>query len=141
MSKTLNEKEHFSEEPKTADLNTYNEVEIKKMNIEFNIDIHDDESIDDESREVGWTNEDETKYYCKTVNIDTIKEETNDELIEEEKKDDLEIDKEIHNEENSKEEKKDVEKIDEPNKKSCFLFPRFTFIHELIHNIRNPFSK
>jgi hypothetical protein len=47
MSEVLNEKEDLSES-KTPDLNTYFEDEINKI-------IHDDESIDDESPEVGST--------------------------------------------------------------------------------------
>ena len=87
MSEISNEKDDFSE-PNIAQLNTYFEHEIED---EIKVNINDDESIDDESPEVGWNSEDDQKYYSKTINIDTI-EETDDELNKEEHKEDLETD-------------------------------------------------
>ena len=140
MSEILSEKEDLSES-KIADLNTYFEDEINKI-------IHEDESIDDESPEVGWNSEDEQKYYSKTINMDTIEEETKDELnenIEEETKDGLnetiEEKKEEIDELINKEEKKNVEEINESNKKPGFLCSTFKFVHELIDSFIKPFSK
>ena len=82
MSEILNDNDDFSES-KILDLDV----------------LVEDESIDDESPEVGWNSEDEKKYYSKTINIDTIEEETIDELNKEEKKEDLEIDKLINKQE------------------------------------------
>jgi len=128
MSEILSEKEDLSES-KIPDLNTYFEDEINKF-------IHEDESIDDESPEVGWNSEDEQKYYSKTINMDAIEEDTSDELNEaiEEKKE--EIDELIN-----KEEKKNVEEINESNKKPGFLCSTFKFVQELIDSFIKPFSK
>ena len=137
MSEILNEKEDLCESKLVTDLDD-----------SIEIDIHEDESIDDESPEVGWNSEDEQKYYSKTINMDTIKEETKDELnetIEEETKDGLnetiEEKKEEIDELINKVEKKNVEEINESNKKPGFLCSTFTFIHELIDSFIKPFSK
>ena len=129
MSEISNEKDDFSE-PNIAQLNTYFEHEIED---EIKVNINDDESIDDESPEVGWNSEDDQKYYSKTINIDTI-EETDDELNKEEHKEDLETD-ELNKEEN----KEDLE-TDGSNKKGFFCY-LFIFIHELIDSFIKPVSK
>lgn len=123
MSEISNEKDDFSESKLVTDLDD---------SIEF--DIHNDESIDDESPEVGWNSEDEEKYYSKTINMDAIEEETSDELNEaiEEKKEEID---ELINKEKKKEE------INESNKKTGFLCSTFIFIRELMDSFIKSSSK
>ena len=139
MSEISNEKDDFSE-PNIAQLNTYFEHEIED---EIKVNINDDESIDDESPEVGWNSEDDQKYYSKTINIDTI-EETDDELNKEEHKEDLETDElnkeDLETDELNKEENKEDLETDGSNKKGFFCY-LFIFIHELIDSFIKPISK
>jgi hypothetical protein len=100
---------------------------IRDETIDFeekNNEIEQDESIDDESSEVGWNNEDENKYYSKNnselnetciiheeMDKELMNDELDEEMDEELKNDELdeEMDEEIKNEEVVVEEKKEEE--------------------------------
>jgi len=138
MSEISNEKDDFSESKLVTDLDD---------SIEF--DIHNDESIDDESPEVGWNSEDEKKYYSKTINMDAIEEEKSDELNEavEEKKEEIDElinkEKEINTNTIEEEDKTIHESNDnEINKnKSGLLGFLYRHVCELFDNLGKPFSK
>jgi len=102
------------DESNLLDYQGYVEDEISDFKQETNKEHEEDESIDDESSEVGWNSEDEKKYYTK--NIDELNESyIIDQETEEEMKDE-ELDEEIVHEEKKEELKNDelhIEIVDE----------------------------